>query len=100
MKKHAIFLKYCPSKRDRCYHAIANDTSNARPHELLNLKIKDVKFKLSSTIDGMQYAEVHISKSKTKPKPPPHIFNPLCQGLDRFTPLSQIVIQMLSFSYL
>jgi hypothetical protein len=28
---HAIFLKYCPSKRDRCYHAMANDTS-ARPH--------------------------------------------------------------------
>ena len=40
-KEHAIFLKYCPLKRDRCYHAIANDTS-ARPHELLNLKIKDI----------------------------------------------------------
>jgi hypothetical protein len=28
--EHAIFLKYCPSKRDRCYHATANDMS-ARP---------------------------------------------------------------------
>ena len=28
--EHAIFLKYCLSKRDRCYHATANDMS-ARP---------------------------------------------------------------------
>jgi hypothetical protein len=40
---HALFLKYCPSKRDKAFHAMANDTS-ARPHELLNLKIKDIKF--------------------------------------------------------
>jgi hypothetical protein len=60
---HALFLKYCPEKRNRCYHAMANDTS-ARPHELLNLKIKDIKFKISSTT-SMQYAEVHITKSKT-----------------------------------
>ena len=26
-EEHAIFLKYCPEKRDRCYHAMANDTS-------------------------------------------------------------------------
>lgn len=45
---NALFLKYCPEKRDRCYHAMANDTS-ARPHELLNLKIKDVIFRISST---------------------------------------------------
>jgi len=38
-----LFLKYCPISRDRCYHSIACDTS-ARPHELLNLKIKDVEF--------------------------------------------------------
>lgn len=43
-EENAIFLKYCPYPRDRCYHAMANDTS-ARPHELLNLKIKDIKFK-------------------------------------------------------
>lgn len=24
---HALFLKYCPEKRDRCYHAMVNDTS-------------------------------------------------------------------------
>ena len=46
-EEHAIFLKYCPSIRDKCYHSMALDTS-ARPHELLNLKIKDIKFKVSS----------------------------------------------------
>jgi integrase/recombinase XerD len=35
-----LFLKYCTSKRDRCYHAISRDSS-CRPHELLKLKIKD-----------------------------------------------------------
>jgi hypothetical protein len=33
----ALFLKYCPSKRIRCYHAVAKDTS-CRPHEILKLK--------------------------------------------------------------
>jgi integrase len=70
---HALFLKYCPEKRDRCYHAMANDTS-ARPHELLNLKIIDIKFKISSTT-SLQYAEVHITKSKTKPRTLPLIFS-------------------------
>jgi integrase/recombinase XerD len=36
-----IFYKYCPSSRDRCWHAVARDTG-CRPHELLRLKIKDV----------------------------------------------------------
>jgi len=45
-KDHALFLKYCPEKRDKCYHAMANDTS-CRPHELLSLKLKDIKFKVS-----------------------------------------------------
>jgi integrase len=36
-----IFYKYCPSARDRCWHAMARDTG-CRPHELLKLKIKDV----------------------------------------------------------
>ncbi|MGZ5471535.1 MAG: tyrosine-type recombinase/integrase, partial [Nitrososphaeraceae archaeon] len=62
--EHSIFLKYCPSKRDRAFHAMANDTS-ARPHELLNLKIKDIKFKI--TADGIQYAEILVS-GKTKPR--------------------------------
>ena len=39
-----LFLKYCPSKRDKFYHAICRDSS-ARPHEILKLKIKDVAFK-------------------------------------------------------
>jgi hypothetical protein len=43
-REHAIFLKYCPDPRDRCYHAMAIDMS-ARPSEILNLKIKDITFK-------------------------------------------------------
>jgi integrase len=71
-KDHALFLKYCPEKRDKCYHAMANDTS-CRPHELLSLKLKDIKFKVSST--RIQYAEVHIIESKTKPRTLPLIFS-------------------------
>ena len=33
----SLFLTYCPSKRDKCYHAISRDSS-ARPHEILKLK--------------------------------------------------------------
>ena len=51
---------------------MANDTS-CRPHELLSLKLKDIKFKVSST--GLQYAEVHIVESKTKPRTLPLIFS-------------------------
>ena len=43
-RDHAIFLKFCPSPRDRCYHSLANDMS-ARPGEILNLKLKDIVFK-------------------------------------------------------
>jgi integrase len=53
-----LFLKYCPSKRDRCYHTISRDLS-CRPHEILNLKLKDVVFK--STVDARQYAEVLVN---------------------------------------
>jgi len=67
---HILFLKYCPEKRDKCYHAMSLDTS-ARPHELLSLKIKDIKFRVS-TIER-QFAEVHIQKSKTKPRTLPLI---------------------------
>lgn len=52
-----LFLKYCPSKRDRCYHAISRDSS-CRPHELLKLKIKDVVFKM---VGQRQYAEVLVN---------------------------------------
>jgi integrase len=33
-----VFLKYCPSKRDKCFHAMSWDTG-CRPHELLKLQI-------------------------------------------------------------
>jgi integrase len=69
-REHAIFLKYCPSIRDRCYHAMAVDMS-ARPSEILNLKIKDIVFKI--TDDGKQYAEVVIKGGKTKPRTIPLI---------------------------
>jgi integrase len=62
----ALFLKYCPDKRIRCYHAMSRDTS-ARPHELLKLRIRDVVFKTSG---GVQYAEVVLS-GKTTQRPIP-----------------------------
>ena len=40
-----LFLKYCPSKRNKCFHAMSWDTG-CRPHELLKLKIKDIVFKV------------------------------------------------------
>jgi len=69
---NTLFLKYCPEIRDRCYHAMACDTS-ARPHELLSLRISDIIFKLATT--GIQYAEVHIKESKTGPRTVPLIFS-------------------------
>jgi integrase/recombinase XerD len=58
-----LFLKWVTNKRDRCYHTMARDLS-ARPHEILNLKIKDIMFK--STPDNnnnnkKQYAEVLVN---------------------------------------
>src|SRR5215831_18357130 len=53
-----LFLKWVTNKRDRCYHTMARDLS-ARPHEILNLKIKDIVFK--TTADGKQYAEVLVN---------------------------------------
>jgi integrase/recombinase XerD len=52
-----LFLKFCPSKRMKCYHAIARDTS-CRPHELLKLRIKDIVFK---SVGTRQYAEVLVN---------------------------------------
>jgi hypothetical protein len=68
-EEHSVFLKYCPSVRNRCYHAMANDTS-ARPHELLNLRIKDLKFKVSA--ERIQYAEITVN-GKTGPRTLPLI---------------------------
>ena len=58
MEDDLLFLKYCPSKRDQCYHAISRDLS-ARPHEILNLRLKDVVFK--NTANAKQYAEVLVN---------------------------------------
>ena len=52
-----LFLKYCPSKRERCYHTISRDTG-CRPHEILGLRIKDVVFKMAN---DRQYAEVLVN---------------------------------------
>jgi len=52
-----LFLKYCPSKRMKCYHAMSRDTG-CRPHELLRLRIKDVIFKNAR---DKQYAEVLLT---------------------------------------
>jgi integrase len=49
-----LFLRYCPSKRLKCYHAMSRDTG-CRPHELLRLRIKDIVFKNAG---DKQYAEV------------------------------------------
>lgn len=61
-RDNAIFLRYCPSKRDRCYHSMANDMS-ARPHEILNLRISDIEFHISE--EGKSYAEARITGGKT-----------------------------------
>ena len=52
-----LFLKYCPSKRERCYHMISRDTG-CRPHEILGLRIKDVVFKMAN---DRPYAEVMVN---------------------------------------
>jgi integrase len=52
-----LFLKYCPSKRMKCYHSMSRDTG-CRPHELLKLRIKDIVFKNSG---DKQYAEVLLT---------------------------------------
>jgi integrase len=52
-----VFLKWCPNKRDRCYHAISRDLS-ARPQEMLDLRIKDIIFR---RVGNKQYAEVLVN---------------------------------------
>ncbi len=58
MEDDLLFLKYCPSKRDKCYHMISRDTG-CRPHEILKLRLKDITFKTTSA--GQQYAEVLVN---------------------------------------
>jgi integrase/recombinase XerD len=61
-----LFLKYCPTKREKCYHTISRDTS-CRPHEIAKLKIKDIIFK---TAGNYQYAEANVNgKTGNRPLP-------------------------------
>jgi integrase/recombinase XerD len=55
----SLFLRYCPNPRDKCYHAMSDDSS-CRPHELLKLRIKDVVFKITPD-KTRQYAEVLVN---------------------------------------
>jgi integrase len=53
-----IFYKYCPSVRDRCWHAVSRDTG-CRPHEMLKLKIKDVV--VQQLENGYQVARITVN---------------------------------------
>ncbi len=62
-----LFLKYCSSKCDKCYHAVSRDLS-CRPDELLKLKVKDITYK--QVPNGRQYVEVVVNgKTGTRPIP-------------------------------
>jgi hypothetical protein len=52
-----VFLKWVTNEIDRCYHTMSRDLS-ARPHEILDLKIKDVVFKVAG---DKQYALVLLN---------------------------------------
>ena len=52
-----LFLKYCPSVREKCYHMISRDTA-CRPHEILGLRMKDIVFEMAN---DRQYAEVLVN---------------------------------------
>jgi integrase len=86
----SIFLKYCPNKRDRCYLAMASDTS-CRPHELLKLRIKDIVFKQSPSGLHQQYAEVMVN-GKTGQRTLP-LFNSLPYIKEWLSELPLISIQ-------
>jgi integrase/recombinase XerD len=90
-----LFLKWVTNKRDRCYHTMARDLS-ARPHEILNLKIRDIMFK--TTIDNnKQYAEVLVNgKTGTRHIPLiqsiPYIKDWLSNHLSRNNPNSPLFV--------
>jgi integrase len=58
-----LFLKYCPSKRIKCFHMMSYDTG-CRPHEILKLRIKDIVFKSTGTspILNMNYVSINHSR--------------------------------------
>ena len=87
-----LFLKWVTNKRDRSYHTMARDLS-ARPHEILNLKIKDIVFR--TTADNKQYAEVLVNgKTGTRHIPLiqsiPYIKDWLSNHLSRNNPNSPL----------
>jgi integrase/recombinase XerD len=53
-----LFYKYCPSPRDRCWHAISRDTG-CRPHELLKLKVRDIVAQQYE--NGYQIAKITVN---------------------------------------
>jgi integrase len=53
-----LFYKYCPSLRDKCWHAVSRDTA-CRPHELLKLKIKDIV--VQQLENGYQIARITVN---------------------------------------
>jgi integrase len=57
-EENLLFLKYCPSARDRCFHAMQMDVG-CRPHELLKLRIKDLQFKEGD--NGGRYADIVVN---------------------------------------
>ncbi len=60
-EEHKVFLQRCEDLRLACFHAIARDTG-ARPGEILDLKISDLKIKVSPTT-GKKFAEFWIGRS-------------------------------------
>lgn len=57
-EEDALFYKYCPSVRDKCWHAVSRDTG-CRPSELLRLKIKDVV--VQQLENGYQVARITVN---------------------------------------
>ena len=54
----ALFYKYCPYSRDRCWHAVARDTG-CRPDEMLKMKIKDIV--VQQLDNGYQIARIQVN---------------------------------------
>lgn len=53
-----VFYKYCPSLRDKCWHAVSRDTG-CRVSEMLKIKIKDI---VSQRLEnGYQIAKITVN---------------------------------------
>ncbi len=71
-QEDAIFLSYCDDPRVQLYHMMSLDTSG-RPHELLALRIGDVKIKFAGE---KMYAEIEVGRGgKTKSRTVPLIIS-------------------------